>query len=53
MFNNSVENTPEYYRNMLVLIILKGSFLLSNLRGLVHANTVASNVWYCNRTDRK
>ena len=46
IFNCFVENTLEYYRNVLFLIILKGTFFLSNLLVLLHANTVTSNIRY-------
>ena len=38
MFSRFVENTLEYYRNLFVLIILKGIFSSSNLRALVYLN---------------
>ena len=46
MFSISVENTPEYYRNVLFLLMLKGTFSLYNLRAYLYVNNVSSNVWY-------
>jgi len=38
MFSSSVQNTLEYYGNVLFMIILKGSYFPTNLRALVQAN---------------
>jgi len=45
MFSSFVENKMEYYRNVLLLIILKGTFFLSNLRFFVCVNNVSTEVW--------
>jgi len=34
-FSSFVENTEQYYRNVLLLLILKGTFFPSYLRALV------------------
>ena len=39
-------NKLEYYRNMLLLIILKGNFSPSILRALMYVNIVSTNVTY-------
>ena len=44
MFSISVENIPEYYRNLLLLIILNGTSSLYNLRAYLYVNKVSSNV---------
>jgi len=44
IFSSFVENTLEYYRNVLLLIILKGLYSPSNLRDLVYVNNITKNV---------
>ena len=46
MFSYMVEDTLEYCRNLLLLIILKGKFFLCNLRVFVYVNNVSSNIRY-------
>jgi len=40
MFSSSVENTPEYYRKVLFLVILNGWFSLSSLQALMYVSNV-------------
>jgi hypothetical protein len=44
IFSSVVQNTLEYYGNVLLLIIRKGGFSPSNLRALAYVNNVTENV---------
>jgi hypothetical protein len=48
MFSGFVQNRLEYYWNVLLLVILKGTFSPTNLRALVYVNYVWNNVRYIN-----
>jgi len=41
MFSSSVQNTLEYYRNVLLSILLKGNYFPSNLLVLIYANNLS------------
>jgi len=42
MFSGFVENTLEYYGNVLFFIILKGHFIPSNLQAFVYGSNVST-----------
>jgi len=46
IFSCFVENTLEYYRNVLLLKTLKGTFYPSKLQTLLYVNNVPENVRY-------
>jgi len=41
MFSSSVQNTLEYYRNVILLIILKGNYFPSNIWVLIYVNNLS------------